>query len=139
MDSVTAFSCECGYRIPRVRAWPVRCRCGRVAPGPLEAADQMPPPMPARRERRENPQWLEERLRICRNQCPNYRFEGDRCGIQVDKGRPGRLDYMVIYPVPEGTCPAPEPLWGPVEPSIMPGMVAGGRGLGHAERAGARP
>lgn len=113
MDRVNAFACECGIRLPDVPAWPVHCRCGRVAGQehaiPVPVPIPKTPPQPTR-----IPQWLADRLTICRTQCPHYLPLGDRCGIQAAKNRPGHLTHMITHPRPDGTCPADPPLWAPV-------------------------
>lgn len=106
--------CDCGTPLRRVRVWPFICPCGKRY-GEAEVDRLVGSPLPVVQGapfHAQLPGWLKSRLNICRTKCSRYLADGDRCGIQVEKGRAGHLQYMVDHPCLECTCPAPDPLWG---------------------------
>lgn len=47
---------------------------------------------------RPGPSVATEKMAICRTICPYYDASGDRCGILVARGLPGRVGYLATHP-----------------------------------------
>lgn len=102
---MSGLACKCGRPVfGTISVWPYRCPCGRVANAAADL-DGDPGPMLEAAER------AGRKAAICRSDlCGHYIKEGDRCGILVARGMPGRIAYLRQHS--EVACVAEPPQFG---------------------------